>query len=885
MESMEKAEDWQAVFARLNKEQREVVMELERHVLLLAPAGTGKTDTLSCRVAKIIKESKALPEEILCLTFTNKACREMQERIEKRAGEAGRRVVVRTFHGFCYDLIKAEAKRHADFFADFTIVDEVDCQSILREISDSRWPVKALQSLVGQLKECRAVFALEKKIVSQPQVGAKEIGRLQEYEIVLKKLMDETSERVKALAIDDRYEFYPQLFEGWQKWGPGLAVAYDERLLDMHGMDFMDLIVNAQQLLMSPEVAGSWARRFAYISIDEVQDTSALEYSIISRIFGMSRLLLCGDYFQTIYEWRGSRPEKVLRCYQEEYHPRRIVLHENYRATQTLLNASFDCLQSFFPERVSALYPEGLTAESTEKGGQIELKGAMEFAEEAQWIYYRIQHLPVKDYSRVCILTRSNRYNKDLSTQFRSLGRILPENERLPFMLIDEMRFFRRQEVKDVLAFLHLIVNKNDAASLIRLLSRFGKGIGPATVKAIGAEEVRRTGLKLTDFLEAGARKAGDPFGDLMAAYQKGQIVVFDVESTGVDITRDEIIQIAGVRLAPDGSVTDEFYRNLRPGRGVGRSVQVHGLTDAYLREHGESPKQVLEEFSEFVRGAVLVGHNVTYDLGIVGSELSRLGMPQLDYPCYYDTLEIFRRFYPNLPNHKLEFLSEYFQVAHVSSHDAMDDILATADILNYAIEHDIEPCKDARQSFFEKWQDMFVEMAELIASFRQQAPLLRPWKLITEVVLRGGVKEYYQRHREEQRIQNLRELYLHSRDLDDASLCPLDALSRFLQYTTLSNTELEALNQRSQIPIITVHQAKGSEFDYVFLAGLQDGTFPGFHAQEKGKLTEEQRLFYVGITRAKKQLFLSWTQRQYGHSRHISPFVHAIPRKYLKNV
>ena len=186
---------------------------------------------------------------------------------------------------------------------------------------------------------------------------------------------------------------------------------------------------------------------------------------------------------------------------------------------------------------------------------------------------------------------------------------------------------------------------------------------------------------------------------------------------------------------------------------------------------------------------------------------------------------------------------------------------------------------------YFEKWQGMFGEMAELMASFRQQAPLLRPWKLITEVVLRGGVKEYYQRHKEEQRIQNLRELYLQARDLDDVSLCPLDALARFLQYTTLSNTELEALNQRPQIPIITVHQAKGSEFDYVFLAGMQEGTFPGFHAQEKGKLPEEQRLFYVGITRAKKQLFLSWTQRQYGHSRRISPFIHAIPRKYLRNV
>ncbi|MBQ7497185.1 MAG: UvrD-helicase domain-containing protein [Selenomonas sp.] len=871
--------------SKLNKEQREVAEELEQHVLLLAPAGTGKTDTLSCRVANIIEQNRALPEEILCLTFTNKACREMRERIEEKVGEAGNRVMVRTFHGFCFDLVKTEAKRHADFFADFAIVDEVDCQSILREVSEGHWPLRALQSLVGQLKESRAVFGLAEGAVMPARGEESTAGRRQEYEQVLQRLLKETPEKVKALAIDDRYEFYPQLYAGWQKWGPGLTAAYDERLLDMHGLDFTDLIVNAQRLLMDPEIAGRWARRFAYISIDEVQDTSELEYAVISRIFGMSRLLLCGDYFQTIYEWRGSRPEKVLRSYQRDYHPRRIVLHENYRATQKLLNASFACLQSFFPERVSALYPEGLTAESPEEGEFIELKGAMEFAEEAQWIYYRIQHLPVKDYSRVCILTRSNRYNKDLSSQFRSLGRNLPENERLPFMLIDEMRFFRRQEIKDVLAFLHLAMNRHDAASLIRLLSRFGRGIGPATIKAIGAEEVRRTGLKLTDFLELGARRTGDPFSNLIEAMSQGQVVVFDVESTGVDITRDEIIQIAGIRLAPDGSVAEEFYRNLRPDKGVGQSVRVHGLTDAYLQKHGESPQQVLEEFCHFARGCVLVGHNVTYDLGILGSELARLGMPQLDYPCYYDTLEIFRRFYPNLPNHKLEFLSEHFQTEHASSHDAMDDIRATADILNYALAHDVVPRTEERRAYFAQWQGIFEEMAELMASFRQQAPLLRPWKLITEVVLRGGVKEYYQRHKEEQRIQNLRELYLQARDLDDVSLCPLDALARFLQYTTLSNTELEALNQRSQIPIITVHQAKGSEFDYVFLAGLQEGTFPGFHAQEKGKLPEEQRLFYVGITRAKKQLFLSWTQRQYGHSRHISPFIHAIPRKYLKNM
>ena len=103
----------------LNEAQRKAVEELDKNILLLAPAGTGKTNTLACRIASILESQRALPEEILCLTFTNKACREMRQRVEEKAGEAGGRVLVRTFHGFCYDVIKAEAKRHSDLFSDF----------------------------------------------------------------------------------------------------------------------------------------------------------------------------------------------------------------------------------------------------------------------------------------------------------------------------------------------------------------------------------------------------------------------------------------------------------------------------------------------------------------------------------------------------------------------------------------------------------------------------------------------------------------------------------------------------------------------------------------------------------------------------------------------
>ncbi|MBQ4211589.1 MAG: UvrD-helicase domain-containing protein [Selenomonas sp.] len=857
----------------LNKEQSQVVENLDNNILLLAPAGTGKTNTLACRIAHIIAENRALPEEILCLTFTNKACREMRERVVSIAGDNGSRVMVKTFHGFCYEVIKTEAKRNSDLFTDFTIFDETDCQALIKELVDEEWSLRAVQNLMNQLKEKKAEYVIDSGDL------------VKDYGKTLQRLLKDEPHSVKSLAVDDSYQFHERLYTGWQEWGAEKTALYDKRLHELHGLDFTDLLVQVEELFRQSSVAGKWARRFLYINIDEVQDTSLLEYRIISQIFGASHLLLCGDYFQTIYEWRGSHPELVLRKYQQDYSPQRIVLHENYRATQVLLNASFDWLRNSFPERVNLLYPDGLQAVSKDYGEPIVLKGAADFSEEAQWIYYMIQQLPVQDYSRVCILTRSNRYNKDLSANFRALSRFVPEKERLPFMLIDEQKFFRRQEIKDALAVLKLAVNKHDTGSLVRVLNRFAQGIGPATIKKLSSEEIRSAGLRLTDFVDAAARKSGDPYGELLKALQEENIVVFDVESTGVDTTRDEIIQIAGIRLDKQGNVKDEFVRYLTPLRKVGDSVRVHGFTDDFLQENGEEPRQVLQDFCAFAQGAVLVGHNVSYDLRILGSELSRLDLPPLEYPLYYDTLDIFRRFYPNLPNHKLEYLGKYCEVQHKSSHNALDDIMATAEILMYAVERDIRPQVEIRQALMAKNQGLFDEWADKLTVIRQQAGCLRPWQLLGEIVVSWGMDKYYLRHKEPQRVEHLRDLFRQAKELDDEAVRPLDAIDRFLRYTTLSNTELDILTKRQQIPIITVHQAKGSEFDYVFLAGLQEGTFPGMQAVKSGRLEEEARLFYVAMTRARKQLFLSWSQTLYSHYRHISPFVKNLPRKYLHNI
>ena len=146
-------------------------------------------------------------------------------------------------------------------------------------------------------------------------------------------------------------------------------------------------------------------------------------------------------------------------------------------------------------------------------------------------------------------------------------------------------------------------------------------------------------------------------------------------------------------------------------------------------------------------------------------------------------------------------------------------------------------------------------------------------------------MKDYYTRTHEEQRVENLRELFRRAHELDDKALTPIDAVFQFLRYTTLSTTDLDALTKNQRIPILTIHQAKGAEFDYVFLAGCQKYTFPGYPAIKKGDLSEEKRLFYVAITRARKQLFLSWCQYYNQHYQEESAFIRALPSACVRRV
>ena len=288
--------------------------------------------------------------------------------------------------------------------------------------------------------------------------------------------------------------------------------------------------------------------------------------------------------------------------------------------------------------------------------------------------------------------------------------------------------------------------------------------------------------------------------------------------------------------------------------------------------------RSVFDKFIKFAEGAILVGHNVNYDLSILTSQMNRLSMPTLKYKNYYDTLDIFRRFYPNLKNHKLEFLSEFCNVNQRSTHDAYDDIRATAEILMYAIENQILPTLELRRKYIAKYLDKFTGAMNQMTSIREKVNTMHPHDLMFEIIKTFEIKEYYEQRNENQRVNYLRDLYVLVKDLDDPTISARDSIQKLLQYTTLSNTEIFLRNDK-KIPIITVHQAKGLEFDYVFVAGLMDKTFPSFQAVRDNRLEEEARLFYVAITRAKKRLFLSFNGKQ------MSRFLNDIPQKFLTEV
>lgn len=836
----------------LNDAQRMVAEDGTHHILLTAPAGTGKTGTLARRIARLVEKGMAAPEEILCLTFTNKACREMEHRIQEYMGEKGQGVSVKTIHGFCYELIQAEADNPENRYVNLSVWDEEDCRELMDDILE-KWNTRP---------------GNERQMIRNSRYFFYDVDKAKRWLLERNRYTGEAADYLAAMNAISPNPFNVDKNRARAE----IAASYDRQLHSLGGMDFNDILIGALHLLSDDGCRRRWSSRFRYLHVDEMQDMSMLEYGIVLQLASQARVLLAGDYFQTIYEWRGSDPIQLIQRFTREFHPEVYTFTENYRATPLLLKAAEGYLRNAFSKDI----PDERSSVSSVREGQgepIVIHPAFETLDgEARWIIQCIEFLVHKqkklqeaEQGKICILCRNNAYNERLEEAFtRQLNQLKADGsgrwDFIRFLRIGEEKLYRKREVKDVLAALHLAVNPFDNNSARRLCLNWGKGIGEATVKKILSSDYRKLGIALSDFLRPDVLRYADTYGTLLQALDEGRLTVFDVESTGTSTSTDEIVQLAAVTLNRDGQVTARFNRLVKPSGPVGESEKIHHISDERLKAEGEPPEKVFADFLAFTRNHILAGHNVSYDIHILMSQMRRLGMDPVEIPAWVDTLEIFRRYYPELKNHKLEYLGEVFKVHHKSSHNAYDDILATAEILMYAVNHHLRPERDARRACISPYVSLFMPMARIVQDISRMSWKQNPNALIGQVISQLNMDEYFTQHGKTRERQHLEELKRCAEAYPDYGRPPQDVLQEYLAMTALDAGD-EILWQSGQagIPIATVHQAKGMEFDFVFMAGMADENFPSFGALKAGMLMEEKRLFYVAITRARKRLFISW--------------------------
>lgn len=860
-----------------NKKQQQVINELNQNILLSAGAGTGKTNVLSYRVANILNKNRANADEILCLTFTNKACRELKNRITSQLDfETANKITIRTIHGFAYQVITTTAKKAQTIFKEFVIFDDEDQKTLIRQTIANFPKARALDiqyivNCIEQLKQERAL-----KHIYTEDIEA-DYTTIYHQHLKFNKTFNQQQS-------DNLTKFF-------QFDGLNIIINYELALQQMHGLDYKDLIANAYRLFQDENICSSWRKRYKYIMIDEMQDTSSFEYTMLENLFPANNIMLCGDEFQTIYEWRGSNPQKILTAFTKKYNPLIINFNENYRSTKLLLEMAYNTLINLFcKETILHSYAKNLLSKSSELGHKIELKQANSLANEAQWIFQNIVNLLplVKTPTQIAILVRQNNYLQNLTLHLNYLANIYNQKnqeEPIHFIQIDNIRFFKRQEIKDVLSIMKYLINPNDYLSLQRILINLIPNIGIRTIKQISSAEYLQNGLRLSDFINANFQNPNyEPFSDLISAYLSKDIIVFDIEGTGTDIFADNIIQLSAIKIRK-GKKIAEFNRYLKSDKPVGDSEKVHHISDEYLQTHGENPKLVLQEFCQFIQDAIITGHNIRgYDMDILNQNLLKHNLKPVDFSnINFDTLDLVRRFYSNLPNHKLEFLSNHFQFETKSNHNSLDDVFATWELLHKLLEDKIIPTAKKRSELINKQKNKFIHVAQIFQKLHNilNDNLLLE-NLIAQIVEEFNLVNIYKANATQDgavRLENIRNLFrLAKAELN--SHRGTNGIKELLQYASLSNTDLDALtSSHPKIPIITIHQAKGLEFDYEFLAGMNDDIFPSYFSTRNGSITEEEkRLFYVAITRAKKALFLSSSARP-------SRLLNYIPEQFITKI
>ena len=886
----------------LDKYQIPVVEASQGYHLVLASPGCGKTHILAERL-RYARERGVKYEDMLCLTFTNRAAREMTNRIQKVVGGDFSELMVGNVHRFCSKFLFEQGRIPADS----AIIDDEEAVSIIADYRN--------EDEEGVTRDFNRYKGYQTIIFFQHFIYQLEHQHPWKYYLHPESFTDDDREAVKHICASQKIEYDEQavvnIYHHAQEYmdeanAPGLdgktadrirvllwkmyyANCYARYKEENHLFDFEDLLLYTYDIYRSDPTC----KRYPWIQVDEVQDLNGMQLAIIDLLTAEYNpmVMYLGDEQQAIFSFMGAKVETLtllkMRCKGNIHH-----LQRNHRSPKYLLDVFND-----YAEKQLKIDRELLPLSDNDTkatSGDLRIIHSSTIEAEHKDITTEVLSLYEQNKEeRTAVIVSANSDADRISEAMTEAG--------LTHFKVSGRDLFDTPDVKLLLAHLSVLSNEHNSIAWTRIM----KGVRAFPSHALARRfnwKLKQLALSPSDFL---LYSESCYTAEFLRAYDEEEIVVFDTETTGLDVFNDDIIEIAAIRI--------------KGGEVVGEPLDLYIETDKpilpmlgdkenpmYAIYHekmstGEllSPSDALRRFLAYVGSSPILGHNANYDYNILDNNLQRYcndTMQAHDIRCF-DSLKLIRLLAPSLHSYKLESLLETFHLAGVNSHQAIDDVKATVSLVRLCAEKARE--KQAQQAAFIRHPKVKPFANVLRSNYGEcyREAVNRLYKLSTdhEPALVSELSAAYNAFHSDGLINDIPRLdyilrYLRIDMLTDETVA--NALAPQLsQYVMDINTLKEAdfCNSKSileRIYVTTVHKAKGLEFDNVIIFDAADGRYPNAYNKTKQQDEEDARKFYVAMSRAKRRLFIAYALQmvdRHGRvfNRELTPLMDSI-QKYF---
>ena len=886
----------------LDKYQVPVVEASQGYHLVLASPGCGKTHILAERI-RYARERGVKYEDMLCLTFTNRAAREMTNRIQKVVGGDFSELMVGNVHRFCSKFLFEQGRIPADS----AIIDDEEAVSIIADYRN--------EDEEGVTRDFNRYKGYQTIIFFQHFIYQMEHQHPWKYYLHPESFTDDDREAVKHICASQKIEYDEQavvnIYHHAQEYmdeanAPGLdgktadrirvllwkmyyANCYARYKEENHLFDFEDLLLYTYDIYRSDPTC----KRYPWIQVDEVQDLNGMQLAIIDLLTAEDNpmVMYLGDEQQAIFSFMGAKVETLtllkMRCKGNIHH-----LQRNHRSPKYLLDVFNDYAEKQLKIDRELLPLSDNDTKATSGDLRIIHSSTIEtehkdITTEALSLYEQNKE------ERTAVIVSANSDADRISEAMTEAG--------LTHFKVSGRDLFDTPDVKLLLAHLSVLSNEHNSIAWTRIM----KGVHAFPSHALARRfnwKLKQLALSPSDFL---LYPESCYTAEFLRAYNEEEIVVFDTETTGLNVFQDDIIEIAAIRI--------------KGGEVVGEPLDLYIETDKpilpmlgdkenpmYAIYHekmstGEllSPSDALQRFLAYVGTSPILAHNANYDYNILDNNLQRYckdTMQAHEIRCF-DSLKLIRLLAPSLHSYKLESLLETFHLAGVNSHQAIDDVKATVSLVRLCAEKARE--KQAQQVAFIRHPKVKPFANVLRSNYGEcyREAVNRLYKLSTDhdPALVSELSTAYNAFHSDGLINDIPRLdyilrYLRIDMLTDETVA--NALAPQLsQYIMDINTLKEAdfCNSKSileRIYVTTVHKAKGLEFDNVIIFDAADGRYPNAYNKTKQQDEEDARKFYVAMSRAKRRLFIAYALQmvdRHGRvfNRELTPLMDSI-QKYF---